>query len=107
MLEALKGVPARGFLLPKSALVRVQIDPSTGLLAAPWCPGKTVKMLRDLVPREYCPTPEPSPLHVPTLSPSSSPTPTTKGKDEGKEPSPEPSSSLEPSPTPKPSPTEA
>ncbi|MGH2694887.1 MAG: penicillin-binding transpeptidase domain-containing protein, partial [Actinomycetota bacterium] len=104
MLEALEGVPAKPFLLPKSALVRVEIDPVTGLLAAPWCPGKTVKMLRDLVPREYCPTPEPTMLPLPSPSSSASPSP-TKGKNEGKEPSPEPSPSLEPSPTPKPKPS--
>lgn len=107
MLGALRGVPVKPFLLPRSALVLVEIDPVTGLLAAPWCPGKTVKMVRDLVPREYCPTPVPTPLPLPTEAPSPSPSP-TKGKDDGKEPSPSPapSRSPEPSPTPKPKPSQ-
>jgi penicillin-binding protein 1A len=104
MLEALNGVPPKRFLLPPSALARVEIDPVTGLLAAPWCPGEIVKMVRDLVPREYCPTPAPSPLPLPTETPSPSPT-ATKGKNEDKEPSPAPSPSREPSPTPKPKPS--
>jgi hypothetical protein len=104
MLEALNGIPAKRFLLPRSALTRVEIDPVTGLLAAPWCPGKIVKMMRDLVPREYCPTPAPSPLTPPTETPSPSPTP-SKGKNADKEPSPAPSPSREPSPAPKPKPS--
>src|SRR5688500_11496242 len=68
MMEALRGVPPRPFKLPRSELVKVEIDPVTGLLAAPWCPGEMVTMLRQLAPLEVCPqpvivieTPQPTP----------------------------------------------
>jgi penicillin-binding protein 1A len=92
MSRALEGVPVKEFELPTSDLVTVEIDPDTGLLAAPWCPGKPRRMLRQLAPTEYCPPP-PSP--VPTPAPS----PTESGKDKA-EPSPSPDGERSPSPKP-------
>jgi penicillin-binding protein 1A len=106
MTEALDGVPPAGFEIPRGSLVTVEIDPKSGLLAAPWCRSVERKMLRELVPTETCPLPPPSPLP--------SPSPTDDGKDgdrptddggkddEGKrdeaEPSPEPNESDKPEP---------
>ena len=107
MIEALRGTPVKRFKLPKSELVTVLIDPVTGLLAAPWCPGEPRTMLRQLAPTSYCPQPPPPP--PPTLAPS--PTSTRDGRDRDgrgdRDPSPSPSgkgSSPSPSPdqTPKP-----
>ncbi|HEX2051967.1 MAG TPA: transglycosylase domain-containing protein [Actinomycetota bacterium] len=96
MLAALDGEPVRDFEVPRSELVRVEIDPDTGLLAAPWCPGRTRVMLRQLVPLERCPEPPPpEPTPVPTPTPS--PTPSD-------EPSPRPSERPSPDATPSPSP---
>ena len=84
MTRALAGEPPKEFAVPKSELVRVEIDPATGLLAAPWCPGVLKTMLRQVAPTEYCPAPPPpSPSPLPT--PSASPTPSDAG---GGEPQP-------------------
>jgi penicillin-binding protein 1A len=101
MLEALKDIPPRPFKLPKSDLVEVEIDPVTGLLAQPWCPGEIVKMLRQLAPLEYCPYPV-----VVAETPQPTPTATDdngKGGRGEQTPQPEPS---EDSPRPRPSPSE-
>lgn len=87
MSAALQGKPVRDFILPPSDLVRVAIDPASGLLSAPWCGRKLRTMLRQLVPTEYCPQPPP-----PEPSPTATPTP---------KPSPSPSKSPDASPTPK------
>lgn len=74
MLQAMRDEPVEDFELPKSALVKVEIDPETGLLALPWCPGEMVKMLRELVPQEYCPNPyyqAPPPIYTITTPPPS------------------------------------
>jgi membrane peptidoglycan carboxypeptidase len=93
MASALAGRPARPFLLPRSDLVEVRIDPVSGLLAAPWCSGRIEKMLRQEVPTELCPQPpSPSPTPTATATPTPTPSPTpTGGKPKGS-----------PSPTPKP-----
>lgn len=95
MLAAHAGEPVRDFRLPRSELVRVMIDPDSGLLAAPWCPGRPRVMLRQLMPTETCPSPPP-----PEPTPTAEPSPTDPG---GKDPSPTPTRS--PKPTPEPTPT--
>jgi len=67
MTQALAGTPPRPFRLPRSELVRVEIDPISGLLAAAWCPGEVKTMLRQEAPHEYCPVPPPEP--IPTITP--------------------------------------
>jgi penicillin-binding protein 1A len=80
MSAALAGRPAQQFQRPRSDLVRVRIDPHSGLLAAPWCPGKAKTMLRQEAPTETCPQPPPSPeptvasTPTPSASPSARPT---------------------------------
>jgi penicillin-binding protein 1A len=102
MLAAHQGLPVKRFRLPASEYVYVEIDPVTGLRAAPWCPGEKVRMLRQLVPLEFCPPPvfeTPTPIDAsPTPSPDKK-----KGKDEPS-PSPSPSPKDKPSPTASPSP---
>jgi penicillin-binding protein 1A len=96
MSSALAGRPVRDFLPPQSDLVEVRIDPVSGLLAAPWCSGRTKKMLRQEIPTEVCPQPpSPSPTPIPPVIPSPSPTP-TQG---------EPKGTPAPTPSPKPKPT--
>jgi penicillin-binding protein 1A len=99
MSRALEGKPVKKFELPTGDLVTVEIDPTTGLLAAPWCPGKPKRMLRQVAPTEYCPPP-PSPA-VETPTPTPSPTDTAKNKAEPS-PSPKPTGKgkSEPSPSP-------
>jgi len=92
MTSALAGTPVSDFRLPRSELVEVRIDPVSGLLAAPWCKGKTKEMLRQAVPTETCPQPPPPP---PTPSPTPTPTPSL---------SPLPTPNATPSPVPSPSP---
>ncbi|MDQ3224855.1 MAG: penicillin-binding transpeptidase domain-containing protein, partial [Gemmatimonadota bacterium] len=103
MLEALGGVPREGFKRPASDLVRVSIDPASGLLAASWCPGEYRTMLRQQVPTEYCPEPAPEP--VPTPIPAPVPSATTAPSPPGPSPKPSPRPSP-PEPSPKPSPAE-
>ena len=104
MSDAMRGLPVKDFEVPKSELVKVAIDPVTGLLAAAWCPGQMKTMLRQEAPTEYCPAPPPPspiPLETPSVEPTDDP-----GKDDAKgsqEPSPEPSSSGSPAPSPEPS----
>ncbi len=112
MRTALRGRPVQGFEIPKGELVTVAIDPNTDLLAAPWCPGETRKMLRQLVPTEYCPAPpppEPEPLVTPEPSPSPGAGPSAgAGKDKwpgDDHPKPESSPTPDPSPKPKPEPS--
>jgi membrane peptidoglycan carboxypeptidase len=69
MYEAHVGRPIRVFEPPPGELVTVQIDPDTGLLAAPWCPGESRTMLRQLVPTQYCPDPAPEPAPLPVITP--------------------------------------
>ena len=96
MLQAHDGVPVKPFEVPERDLITVEIDPTTGLLAAPWCPGKVKRMLRQLAPTQYCPQPPPDPTPSPTAEPTT-------------QPSPEPTSSPSPkaSPTPAATPTES
>jgi 1A family penicillin-binding protein len=110
MSEALRGEPLRNFVLPRSELVTVEIDPKTGLLAASWCPGKKKTMLRQLAPISTCPLPEPVASPAPP-SPSPSPSATEKpskkkggSQEPGGEPSPAPSKSPKPKASPSPSP---
>lgn len=102
MIEALKGIPPRPFKIPRSELVRVEIDPITGLLAAPWCPGEKMTMLRQLAPLEYCPQPV---IEVPA-TPQPTPTATDGGRGEGRKETPNPEPSDQHSPKPQPTPTE-
>jgi hypothetical protein len=117
MLAAMAGKPVREFRIPNSAMITVMIDPVTGLLAAPWCPGEPQRMLRELAPRQYCPPPGPAPAPIPSVvqltpspgptgkngSPSPAPTETGKGGGGHGEPTPEPSGG-NPQPTPTPTP---
>jgi penicillin-binding protein 1A len=106
MLEALRGVPPRPFIIDPTAYVTLEIDPITGLLAAPWCPGKPVKLLRELVPRQYCPTPASTSPVTTTVPPTQTQTATPKAEADGKkEPSPSPTPKPKPSPTSAPLPT--
>lgn len=100
MLEAHEGLPPRPFKVPRSELVRVEIDPVTGLLAQPWCPGESVTMLRQLAPTEFCPPPV-----LVTTTPQPQPSTTERGG-EKPEKSPDPEKSESPKPRPKPSATE-
>jgi penicillin-binding protein 1A len=71
MLEALAGAPVRDFTVPAGEYVTVEIDPRTGLRAAPWCPGELEVMLPEQIPEEYCPPPpEPEPSATPTEEPT-------------------------------------
>ena len=95
------------FTLPEEHTVTVDVDPLTGLLAAPWCPGVPTELPRPLVPRQPCPSPAPLPSPAPAPSPSPSvacPTPRTEAT-----PAPAPTSrpeTCEPDPTaPPPGPT--
>ena len=94
MARALAGRKVLDFRVPEGELVTVEIDPETGLLAAPWCPGREETMLRALAPTQTCPAPEP-PVPAVTPVPSPSPTPTPS-----ESPTPEASSSPRPSPSP-------
>lgn len=101
MLAAHKGLPVKRFRLPASAYVYVEIDPVTGLRAAPWCPGEQVRMLRQQVPFEFCPPPV---IETPTPAPVS-PFPLITPKDgKAKKPSPEPTGGSSPKPSPSPTP---
>ncbi|MBW3577499.1 MAG: PBP1A family penicillin-binding protein [Actinobacteria bacterium] len=61
MEQALAGMTPTGFVLPEEYQVAVEIDPETGLRAAPWCPGEIRTMPRILVPTGTCPSPPPPP----------------------------------------------
>jgi penicillin-binding protein 1A len=111
MTASLAGTPVKDFVLPKSDLIRVAIDPASGLLSAPWCGRKLRTMLRQLAPTEYCPQPPP-PDPSPTATPKPSPSPSGKKGKPGGEPSPtsspkdgKPGPDASPSDSPKPSPT--
>ncbi|MFN2526833.1 MAG: transglycosylase domain-containing protein [Actinomycetota bacterium] len=119
MLRALEDIPPRPFRLPRSDVITVLIDPRSGLLAAPWCPGKPKTMLRQLAPRSYCPAPAPEvfepgtdvpidqregPGRSPTAEPEPEDSPEPKpSKTSEPEPEPEPSPEPEPEPSPTPS----
>ena len=79
VLAATAGTAKKDFRFPEEELIEVEIDPETGLRAAPWCPGKKKVMLRQLVPDAICPSPEPEP------EPTASPDP-EKQDDEGGKP---------------------
>jgi membrane peptidoglycan carboxypeptidase len=55
--EALAGRDPQPFLPPADDFVVVEIDPESGMLAAPWCPGTTQRIPRVLAPRDTCPPP--------------------------------------------------
>lgn len=101
MLPAHEGIPAHRFGVPERALITVAIDPRSGLLAAPWCPGKARRMLRQLAPTEYCPQPPPEePESTPAPTPTASPSPRPAAS-----PTPKPTPKPKPKPTPSPSPS--
>lgn len=100
MLDALSNVPPRPFKVPKSDIVVVEIDPVTGLLAAPWCPGERQRMLRQLAPTQYCPLPV---IATPIGSPAAMATPSQEPGNRSRDRSPEPEPSDEGSPEPSPS----
>ena len=108
MIEALKNVPPHDFEFPQGELVRVEIDPASGLLAAPWCPGEKRRVLRDLVPTTYCPRPIPAFPAPVTAEPSASASNGPRdGREERQTPPPatrEPSGGPSPEPTPEQSP---
>jgi 1A family penicillin-binding protein len=70
MIEAVEDRPQGRFEVPTEDLILVEIDPYSGLLAAPWCPGERREMLRQLVPERACPSPPPSPEVTIAPSPS-------------------------------------
>ena len=83
-----------------ASLVTVEIDPETGLLAAPWCPGVERRLLSQFVPSTTCPSPPPPPDPPPTPEPEASPSEKrTRRGDEGANPSPKPSPEPKPSRT--------
>jgi penicillin-binding protein 1A len=86
MSEATAGSPVRGFPVPRGELVTLEIDPVTGLLAAPWCPGEPERVLRQLAPTEYCPQPVPEPEPSPTPSPSGDDKDSDDKDSDGKDP---------------------
>jgi membrane peptidoglycan carboxypeptidase len=61
MTAALEGIDPEPFTLPDREYALVEIDPRTGLRAASWCPGRTERIPRVLVPEETCPEPPPPP----------------------------------------------
>ncbi|HVF53435.1 MAG TPA: PBP1A family penicillin-binding protein [Actinomycetota bacterium] len=101
MTVALRNVPPKVFKLPASEFVTVRIDPKTGLLAAPWCPGPKRRILKVHAPTAYCPPPAPP---TPTYT-FFTPTPYERKGKETKEPTPggRPSPQQEPTPTQAPS----
>jgi penicillin-binding protein 1A len=126
MYEAHVGKPISVFEPPPGELVTVEIDPGTGLLAAPWCPGEIRTMLRQLVPTQYCPEPAPEPPPLPVITPPPNEPagpggpegegpkeqdgPPSEGPNDGEDgpqadPSPKPSPTPRPSPKPSPEPT--
>ena len=102
MLQALRNAPVVDFEMPKGDVVEVEIDPETGLLAAPWCPGVVTRMLRQLVPKETCPAPPP-PAPPPSPTPAPSPTEQPKAKQDKKDSPSTKSGDSNPSPKPSPS----
>jgi penicillin-binding protein 1A len=70
MLEAVEHRPEGRFEAPTEDMIVVEIDPRSGLLAAPWCPGESRKMLRQLVPERVCPSPRPTPEVTASPSPT-------------------------------------
>ncbi len=62
---ALADVEPVPFELPEDEWVLVEVDPRTGLVAAAWCPGRTVRLPRVLAPTDTCPEPPPRPDPVP------------------------------------------
>jgi len=97
MLDAHEGVPVHDFELPERDLITIEIDPESRLLAAPWCPGREKRILRQLAPTEYCPEPAPEPTVTPTIAPTATPSPRPKAS-----PTPEPTASPEPDESPDP-----
>lgn len=72
------------FELPESHSTLVDIDPVTGLLAAPWCPGQMERLPRVLVPTETCPQPPPPPPPPPP-APEPDPDPDEEAADPDEE----------------------
>jgi penicillin-binding protein 1A len=103
MARAHVGVPVRQFVIPAGELITVSIDPKTGLLAAPWCKGERRRILRQLVPTEYCPEPVPEPVPSPSPTVSPSPDGNKDEVDDGDKEKPEPDETPEPEPSPSPS----
>lgn len=102
MKVATRDTPARGFDFPRDDIVKVEIDPETGLLAAPWCPGPKQRLLVRFVPGTVC-RPEPVVAPDPADSPVPGVTrPDRKGERSGAEPKKDrgPTPSGEPSPEP-------
>ncbi|MGH2808296.1 MAG: transglycosylase domain-containing protein [Actinomycetota bacterium] len=103
MLAALRDVPFHPFRFPEDELVTVEIDPATGLLAAPWCPGVKRTMLLRFVPTQTCPLPSAGDGSAPVTEDrrgddKKTPAPTTSpGPNES--PSPSETGSPEPKPT--------
>lgn len=73
METALSSSKISPFEIPRSELVAIDIDPSTGLLAGPFCSGRqTVQMLRQIAPRHTCPSPSSQPPPLPPTSTATS-----------------------------------
>ncbi|MBW3657154.1 MAG: transglycosylase domain-containing protein [Actinobacteria bacterium] len=54
------------FSLPEEYYEIVELDPETGLRAAPWCAGEPTAVPRAIVPRETCPSPTAVPTRTAT-----------------------------------------
>jgi membrane peptidoglycan carboxypeptidase len=93
----LVGVTPVPFTLPDREIVTVEVDPRTGLLAAPWCPGEPSPVPRILRPTETCPSPNPPPP-APAPSPAP-PAPTPTDDPSGAHPSETPSETPAEGPT--------
>lgn len=57
MTAALRGQSPQQFPVPDEEHVVVEIDPETGLRAAPWCRGELQRLPRVMVPDDTCPLP--------------------------------------------------
>ena len=96
MTAALAGRTPTGFVLPAEHYLTVEIDPATGLLAAPWCPGAPTPVPYVLVPRATCPrppAPPPPPVVTATPSPPPAPAPSSEPTTSPSDASPSPAES--------------
>lgn len=91
---ALEGVTPVSFSLPQQYYEVLEIDPVTGLRAAPWCPGEEKAVPRIVVPRATCPSPAPAPPAA--TAPPRDPDVCADPPSEGGSPAPAPTARTEP-----------
>ncbi|MBW3620205.1 MAG: transglycosylase domain-containing protein [Actinobacteria bacterium] len=103
---ALAGEQPVDFSLPEEYYEVVELDPASGLRAAPWCAGEPTAVPRVLVPRDTCPSPTPAPTRTGTPLPLCTPAAGPGSEDATQQdcveptPGPQPTGTGEPSPTP-------